>query len=540
MPPAGRRLAAAAACLFGLALLAPSSPGAAGAQIKTVIDIRSVPSAPEYRTDEPKGPGFLGSDAAMLARSLAGINKALGTSLRPDNRLSQLARWAYNRLGPDRAMSPESAFDILAQRLGLAEPVPAFLVMQAPDTPRLARTVSARLANLFHLADYTHIGGVAEAEGFGIVVVIALSRRPIRLKPVPRALSAPGEIELDGRLLGPFARPELAHTRPGGETRIEALGPGPEFRIRVDLAETGRHRLEIVAHGPDGPSVIINFPIYVGVPVDEAIETAAASKRAARPDQTQRRLFDLINADRAKAGLEVLTLDPELGEIALRHSQDMRDNDFVAHVSPTTGSSEERLLKGGIKTALAAENIGKGYSPDEIHRGLMDSPGHRGAILLPGATHVGIGVASKRELDRTTYFVTELFIRRIPALGPDAKALFRLELNGLREAAGLMALEEDAALTEIAGETAREFLKDPGLSRSDVMDGLKRRLEGADLKVRSVAAFFIVISSLEEGAGRVAADPERSRARRVGIGIAQGARPDLVPNSIVLVLIFAE
>ncbi|MCX6573410.1 MAG: hypothetical protein NTX99_05405, partial [Candidatus Aminicenantes bacterium] len=83
MSPTGRRFAAAAAAgmiglagLAGLALLAhPGRVDSASAshpvfysfagQEKTV-DLSSVESAAEYRTDEPEGPGFLGSDAAVL------------------------------------------------------------------------------------------------------------------------------------------------------------------------------------------------------------------------------------------------------------------------------------------------------------------------------------------------------------------------------------------------------------------------------------------------------------------------------------------
>ncbi len=52
----------------------------------------------------------------------------------------------------------------------------------------------------------------------------------------------------------------------------------------------------------------------------------------------------------------------------------------------------------------------------------------------------------------------------------------------------------------------------------------------ADLKVRSATILFSVLGSLEDGAKQAAADPRADKARRVGIGIAQGTRPGLVPN----------
>jgi uncharacterized protein YkwD len=547
MPPTGRRLpaaiaaltAAATTALLGLTVLALPLRAAAAVQ-KETIDLRSVASAPEYRTDEPKGPGFLGSDAAVLSRSLARINKALGTSLKPDNRLARLARWVYERLGPDHAMPSQGAFDVVTHRLGLPEPDPHLLLTEASDAPRLANVVSSRLARLFDIAEYTHIGGVAERETRWVVVVIVLSRRPFQMVPVPRSLAGPGEIELEGRLGGAYKKPELAHTLPSGETRIETLGSATDFRKTVALAATGRHRLEIMAQGRSGPTVLANFPVFVGVPVDETVAAAAPPGPAARPEAAKRRLFDLINADRAKAGLDALTLDPELSGVALRHSEDMRDNDFAGHVSPTTGSMEQRLLRAGIVSDLAAENVAKGYSADEIHQGLMDSPGHRAAILLAGATHVGLGIVPKKEISRTTYFATELFIRRIPALGSDAKTIFSMELNGLRQAAGLPKLEEDPELATLADETARDYLADPNLSQKDILERLKDRIAKGVSKSLTLYFVFSVVGSLEDGAKQAAADPRGDKARRIGIGIAQGSRPGLVPNSIVIVLIYAE
>jgi uncharacterized protein YkwD len=538
----GRRLAAAAA--GGLICLAAVSagpwPGTRPLPAQERIDLSSVQGAQEYRTDEPTAPGFLGSDAAVLGRSLARINKALGTSLRPDGRLARLARWVYERRGPANAMPPQDAFDVLTHRLGLVEPLPHLLMMQAPDAPRLANIVSAHLAKVFDLAGYTHIGGVAEMEVHGVVVVIALSRRHIQMGPVPRSLSGPGRITLEGRVADGYGRPELAHTLPGGETRMESLGRGAAFNVAVSLEEIGRHRLEITAQGREGPDVLANFPVFVGVPADDTAEAAVLPRRAARPDEARERLFDLITAERSRARLDPLVLDPELDEVAARHSQDMSANGFVGHVSPTTGTAEQRLLRAGIVTDLAAENVAKGYAIDEIHKGFMDSPGHRAAILLPGATHVGIGIVPKRENDRTTYFATELFIRRIPPLGTDAKTVFLRELNGLREPAGASALEEDPILTKLAEATALEFLGDHALSQNDVLERLTRRLGQADLKVHSATVVFSVLGSLEDGAKQAAGDPRVDKARRVGIGLAQGTRPGLVPNSIVLVVIFAE
>ncbi|HSA95372.1 MAG TPA: CAP domain-containing protein [Acidobacteriota bacterium] len=527
---------ASAAAVMGS--VRPASPGPA--QTKT-LDLSSLQAATEYAIDAPEGPGFVGSEAAVIGRALDRINQALGTSLEPDARLARLAEWIFDQVGPEPALPQQSEIDLLAHRLGLPEPLPHLLLTQAPDAPRLANVVSARLARVFNLTEYTHIGGVADRVRGGVRVVIALSRRHLSMRPVPRSLPGPARLPLEGKLAAGYTRPRFAHTFPGGETRFAELGPGPAFTVSIDLAGVGVHRLEILAEGPRGPEVIVNFPVSVGVPEDAAVAPESEPRRAAKPDQARSRLLELINRERDKAGLGALVLDPELSEVARGHSDDMRRAGFVGHVSPTAGDLEARLLRGGIVTDLAAENIGRGDDPDQIHRGLMDSPGHRAAILLPGVTHVGIGLSSAKKGSGADYIVTELFIRRIPPLPPEARLLALAELLAGRELDGLPSLKEDPKLSALADMAAREFLDDPTLGQEEVMDRLKRALEEGRAFEGRATAVFAVAGSIKEGLERMKVDAKtRAAARRVGIGIVQGTRPGLVRNAIVMILIFAE
>lgn len=531
-----RRTSAFLFILLLLSVAAASRP----AQTKTV-DLSALPAAAEYSTDAPKERGFLGTEAAALARSLVRINKALGTSLQPDARLARMARWIYDHLGPEPAFPSQSELELLTRHLGLPEPLPHLLMTSAHDAPRLYTVVTARLAKVFNLGEYTHIGGSAERIRGGVIVVIALSRRHLTMAPVPRSLPGPARLTIEGRLHGGYVRPQLAQTLPDGGTRLLSLGPGPEFSAGADLGAVGRHRLEILAEGPRGPQVIVNFPVYVAVAPEDAVEAAVAPRRAMKPDQAQAHLVELINQARAAAGLEGLIFDPELSAAALGHSDNMRRENFVAHLSPTAGGPEERLMRSGIVTDLAAENVGRGSDPEEIHKGFMDSPGHRAAILLPDVTHVGIGVSAAKRGEMTDYIVTELFIRRIPPLGNDARALLAGEIVASRELDGLPPLREDAALSEMAGEAARTFLDEPQLSQDDVMERLRRRLERSPETGAAATAVLVVAGSIKEGFERMEIDPGTwAKMRRVGFGIAQGTRPGLVPNAVVMVLIFAD
>ncbi|HPW18694.1 MAG TPA: hypothetical protein PLP83_09995 [Candidatus Aminicenantes bacterium] len=70
------------------------------------------------------------------------------------------------------------------------------------------------------------------------------------------------------------------------------------------------------------------------------------------------------------------------------------------------------------------------------------------------------------------------------------------------------------------------------------MDRLRHSLEEAETLKGETTALFVVAGSIEECVERMKIDPKTwADAKRVGLGLAQGTRQGLVPNSIVMVLI---
>ena len=90
----------------------------------------------------------------------------------------------------------------------------------------------------------------------------------------------------------------------------------------------------------------------------------------------------LVNAERAKHGLAALTEDWELSRVARYKSQDMHDNRYFAHNSPTYGTPFRMLRAFGLSYRTAGENIAMGYAaPAAVVAGWMNSEGHRANIL---------------------------------------------------------------------------------------------------------------------------------------------------------------
>ncbi len=137
---------------------------------------------------------------------------------------------------------------------------------------------------------------------------------------------------------------------------------------------------------------MFNVPIYVGVP-DDVI--ASSTGHVTSPEAGEARMLELLNQARKSAGLAALQPDDELTHIARAHSEDMAEHHFFGHVSPTTGSTDDRYRRSGVVVAAFGENVAEADSAETAYDGLMESPGHRANMLGPLFTHVGIAAVAR-------------------------------------------------------------------------------------------------------------------------------------------------
>ena len=103
-------------------------------------------------------------------------------------------------------------------------------------------------------------------------------------------------------------------------------------------------------------------------------------------------MLELVNRERAAAGLAPLAPDPELTEVARAHSTDMFARGYFSHITPEGRSPFDRMNAAGVKYQTAGENLALAPTLPIAHNGLMNSPGHRANILRPEFGRVGIGI----------------------------------------------------------------------------------------------------------------------------------------------------
>ena len=140
---------------------------------------------------------------------------------------------------------------------------------------------------------------------------------------------------------------------------------------------------------------------------------------ASRSD-IERRVFELVNAERTHAKLSELKPDDKLSAIARAHSSDMARRHFFDHVNPNGEDPTARGRRAGyecrkifgnrIRVGLA-ENLyeAEGTAREDIEhtsvKGWMGSPGHRANILEKNYSRSGVGVAIAGD----AIYITQLF-----------------------------------------------------------------------------------------------------------------------------------
>lgn len=110
-----------------------------------------------------------------------------------------------------------------------------------------------------------------------------------------------------------------------------------------------------------------------------------------RPDLEQK-MLEMVNQERAAAGLRPVVADPELTEVARRHSADMFARGYFAHDTPEGRTPFDRMRDANVTFLTAGENLALAPTLPVAHNGLMNSPGHRANILRPQFGRLGIGI----------------------------------------------------------------------------------------------------------------------------------------------------
>jgi uncharacterized protein YkwD len=125
---------------------------------------------------------------------------------------------------------------------------------------------------------------------------------------------------------------------------------------------------------------------------DERVELPYTVEQTRPRPELEAQMLEMVNRERAAAGLKPLAFDPELLPVARAHSADMFGRGYFSHNTPEGLSPFDRIGAAGVTFRTAGENLALAPTLPIAHSGLMNSPGHRANILRPEFGRVGIGV----------------------------------------------------------------------------------------------------------------------------------------------------
>lgn len=129
---------------------------------------------------------------------------------------------------------------------------------------------------------------------------------------------------------------------------------------------------------------------------------------------SERRVFDLVNDERKKLGIQPLLWNEKAAAAARSHSDDMASSNYLGHSDLFGGKPEDRVEKAGLTDwRRLGENIAwvSGH-PDPLSRVVecwMNSAGHRQNMLDPKFRESGLGMTITS--DGKSYF-TQVFVSR--------------------------------------------------------------------------------------------------------------------------------
>ncbi len=215
-------------------------------------------------------------------------------------------------------------------------------------------------------------------------------------------------------------------------------------------------------------AIVLATPVVTPeVPALHAAQPAAIATVDSQPSanynaEAERRLLEMANRERAKAGLPPLHKDEGLTQAAREHGAAMAAQKKLSHQLSGEPSLVHRLA-ANTKARLdqAGENVAFAGSVDQAQDSLMHSPPHRANLLNANYNVAGFSVVRSGSL----LYVTQDFGHSLPSRSDDeAEVLVSRSIDRVRSQARLPGLErmDSSEAADVACAMAKaDSLKTP-------------------------------------------------------------------------------
>jgi uncharacterized protein YkwD len=436
---------------------------------------------------------------------------------------------------------PEAALSFILRSSGSPElSVAQVLVRASGDDPKIIRdAVSSAIENATAGGTQLLVGigeAATEDDTYDRRVVVVVARRHFSLESTRRSVALDEQWLIRGRAAESMSDAHASVLYP--DFRVVDIPfdvKDGEFSLSVPTGSAaGTLRVSIDGVGASGPFKLLQLEAEIDSDPPREFDMLVPELEEFRNlAEAEGHALMLLNRDRHALELPPLLLDEALSDIARNHSQEMRDKDYFAHLSETTGLAGDRLERARYRASSHGENLALNDSVYEAQASLLESVGHRRNIINTSMTHVGIGLAKGTgKSGNVSWYLTQLFARKVvPFDNAKATEEFFGRINAARREAGPPPLVRDSRFFELAEEGCRRALASP---LEDVPDWLGKKASKLSRTTIAVSLHvFYDFDSLEPDATSL-----RENAKRIGIAFLRDE--DNLHGRTLLAIITAE
>ncbi|MCF7918267.1 CAP domain-containing protein [Candidatus Gracilibacteria bacterium] len=224
----------------------------------------------------------------------------------------------------------------------------------------------------------------------------------ISISHFPRYIKTLSSILLEGEIKEDVSLAENAFViMPNGfvkEFPVEFFGNNA-FRVQIQPEDWGRMIFELIT---DKGEILFNRAFYISknyiLPIGENNGVPLSTENVSG-------VRFWTNKFREIHGLEALTGSAQLNEFAQKYAEQMADENFISHITPTGLTFTQRLKIADFQGEYG-ENLSYATTLKLALEGLENSASHRRNMLLRKWRKVGIGLSQNKKRE---YYVVQIF-----------------------------------------------------------------------------------------------------------------------------------
>lgn len=491
------------------------------------------PAAAQYGVDATQTCPSGGAMSYLVPDVEDAAKKSRTAPAKPDGRLCSAAD---TLLGwEDKEQPGETVLRFVASYFGLPTiPRVTITTLATEDPKNMSAPLLEPISSFASTAVQPRYGVATQRAHKDVTkVVLLLLDQTMDLDPVPRRLEANSQAPLNGRLVGSYVNPKIIISNPAGQLETPSVPPGQAFHAELRCGDhPGRIQVQIEAEDKGSERAVANFGVACAT--DQPTSVAIAAPAPGKPvdiASEEKKLFELVNGERTAAGLSLLAWDDSVARVARDIAETQRDRSQKGSAKEI--DVVERLKQADVSSPLVLQNPARARSAEDAHARFAASSAHRANYMNPSITHAGIGIVSGTDASgQPSLIVTELFVREPPPVDPQAvRGQLRSAIARRRSDARASALANDKALEDVAQRTATAL--------ADAKGSLPKAREDEILSpLRKVFRTVNVIGGAKADPLDFAEEPGIvASAKLLGIGVAQGAHPQLGKNATYVVVL---